>query len=161
MTWARSPSTKKPPPTSSTHEASSHECCLDLVGRGVEDCGRWTLAERGHLNTDLYLHLWPPFWCQKRDTIYCAASGGGVGGAEGLCVCVCACVCVRVRACVRACVLVWNCVCEHALAQSVLTVRACLRACEGFNCGFPFYSVHAFFLFFWHWSNVLIVVICF
>lgn len=62
---------------------------------------------------------------------------------------------------VRACVLVWNCVCEHALAQSVLTVRACLRACEGFNCGFPFDSVHAFPLFFWHWSNVLIVVICF
>lgn len=49
---------------------------------------------------------------------------------------------------VRACVLVWNCVCEHALAQSVLTVRACLRACEGFNCGFPFDSVHAFPLFF-------------
>lgn len=36
--------------------------------------------------------------------------------------------------------------CEHGLAQLVLTVHACLRACEGSNCGFPFYSVYAFVL---------------
>lgn len=70
--------------------------------------------------------------------------------------------CVRVY--VRVCVRVWNSVYARALAQLALTVCLCFRACEGFNCGFPFYSVYAFFFFFFffaHWSNVLIVVIRF
>lgn len=60
------------------------------------------------------------------------------------------CVCGN-RMCVCTCVV-------RASAWRALSAFVCLKACEGFNCGFPFYSVYAFF---WRIGQTFVIVISF